>query len=62
MNINKTQEQSAQCCVDYCSARFSDGEQTIVNSYKCDGKRLSPADVWYIQRQRKEVSLKNNSL
>jgi hypothetical protein len=61
MNIN-TQDQNAQCCIDYCTTSFSYGEQRVVNTYKCDGKKLSHGDVWKIQRQRKEVTLNNNSL
>lgn len=62
MNINNTQNQNAQCCIDYCTTSFTDGEQTIVNAYKCDSKKLSSADVWNIQKQRKEASIRNNSL
>lgn len=62
MNINNSQNQSAQCCVDYCTTTFSDNEQTIVNAHKCEGKKLSSSDIWNIQKQRKEVSLRNYSL
>jgi hypothetical protein len=62
MNINNTQNQNAQCCIDYCSRIFSDGEQTVVNSYKCEGKKISSASVWDLQKQRKEVSVRNYGL
>ena len=62
MNINQTQNQNAQCCVDYCTTSFSEGEQTIVNSYKCNSKKISSADVWSIQKQRKEAVVRNYSL
>lgn len=59
---NNSQNQNAQCCVDYCATSFNDGDQTIVNSYKCNSKKISSADVWNLQKQRKEVSLRNYSL
>ena len=62
MNINQTQNQNAQCCVDYCTTSFSEGEQTIVNSYKCNSKKISSADVCSIQKQRKEAVVRNYSL
>lgn len=62
MNINNTGNQNAQCCNDYCSSTFSDGEQTVVNTYKCRRKKLSSADVWNLQKQRKEVAVRNYGL
>lgn len=62
MNISNSQNQTSKCCVDYCTTTFSGTEQSIVNAYKCEGKKLSSSDIWNIQKQRKEVSLRNYSL
>ena len=62
MNINNTENENAPCCNDYCSSTFSDGKQTVVNSYKCRSKKLSSADVWNVQKQRKEVVVRNYGL
>lgn len=59
MDINNSQNQNAQCCNDYCSTTFNDAQQIVVNSYKCRGKKLSSADVWNLQKQRKEVAVRN---
>lgn len=62
MNIDNLQNQNAQCCVDYCANTFNDGDQPIINSYKCNSKKISSADVWNVQKQRKEVAVRNYGL
>lgn len=62
MSINNEQNQNAQCCVDYCANTFDNGDQTIINSYKCNSKKISSADVWNVQKKRKGVSLRNHGL
>lgn len=62
MNINHAQTQNDQNGIGYCSHTFSDGDRPVVNSYKCHGKKLSAADIWNVQKQRKEAGVRNYGL
>jgi hypothetical protein len=57
MNNNKTN--IAQCCVDYCTTTFKTGSEQIENSYKCNSKKLSAAEAWKLQKQRKTPVVRN---
>ena len=53
MNNNETFSNEAQCCIDYCKTSFTADDQKIVNSYKCNQKKLSSSDMWNIQKQKR---------
>lgn len=60
--INNSQNQNEQCCNDFCSVTINEDQQTVVNSYKCNGKKLSSADVWNVLKQRKGATVRNYGL
>lgn len=41
----------------YCKTVFNVEGQQIVNTYKCNQKPFSTADLWNIQRQKKSYSV-----
>jgi hypothetical protein len=62
MNINKTISENVQEHGNYCITIFEDGEKPVVNSYKCNSKKISSADIWNVQKQRKDLSVRNYGL
>lgn len=54
--MNNTNSQvepmAAKCCVDYCEQNIEAQGRQIVNYYAC-GKKISAAEVWNIQKNRK---------
>lgn len=61
MNIqdNQNQNNESQCCIDYCKTSFNSGEQEVTNTRKCNQKQLSSADVWNIQKNKREFGRRN---
>lgn len=53
MNINNQNPSESKCCLDYCSKTFIVEEQEIINSYKCSDKKISSADIWNIQKNKR---------
>lgn len=52
--INQMQGNEPQCCVDYCETNFQVSGQEVVNVYKCNQKRFSIANLWRIQKNKRE--------
>lgn len=52
-NNNQTEQGNQQPGVDYCQAIFHTPGGEVINTYKCNQKQLSVADLWYIQKQRR---------
>ncbi|MGZ3923219.1 MAG: hypothetical protein ACXVLT_07375 [Flavisolibacter sp.] len=49
----ETPGNDSQCCIDYCKNAFSTSSEEVVNSYKCNQKKLSSSDMWNIQKQKR---------
>jgi hypothetical protein len=54
-NLIETNE--AKSFTGYCSKSFEIEDQTVVNSYKCNGKKLSTSDLWTIQKNKRQFSI-----
>lgn len=52
-NNNETALNESQCCIDYCKTAFSTNSEEVVNTYKCNQKKLSSSDMWNIQKQKR---------
>ena len=63
--MNTISDQTAlneeQCCIDSCTKTYVTEETTIVNAYKCDSKALVTSDVWNIQKQRRQQTIRSFS-
>jgi hypothetical protein len=58
MNSDNQNQAQLECCVDYCSKTYEvQGKQTV-NLYKCSDKKLSGADVWNIQKNKRSFSVR----
>ena len=42
----QTENENAQCCVDYCSTTYNVTGQEVVNNYRCSQQRFSTANLW----------------
>ena len=59
---NQNQGTESQCCVDYCKTSFHVEGQEVVNNYKCDQRHFSIADMWNIQKKRKQTEIRSAAL
>jgi hypothetical protein len=57
MNIHNNEPANNHANVDYCEKSFNVSGQEIVNSYRCSQKPFSVADMWNIQKQRKQFTI-----
>jgi len=57
-NLNEQSINESQCCVDYCATSFNVDGTEVVNRYPCNQKQFSPADLWNIQKNRRNFSIK----
>ena len=62
INNNQTENNAAQCCVDYCRTSFDVEGQEVVNNYKCNQKQFSTSDMWNIQRNIKQSAIRSSAL
>ena len=58
-NNNLDQNSESQCCLDHCKTSFNAGGQEVINLHKCDQRQLSSADVWNIQKNKREFGRRN---
>ena len=54
-SIIQMKQEDAHFAVDYCKRTFNAPGQQVVNAYKCNQGKLTTADIWNIQRQRRQI-------
>lgn len=47
-NNNQTENNAAECSIDYCKTSFNVAGQEVINTYKCDQPAFSNANMWNI--------------
>ena len=57
--MNHSQNENAECHIDIYVIIFTTGEQTLLNAYKSDGKKLSSAEAWNLQKIGKKLAIRN---
>ena len=64
MNINniQTENNDAQCCVDYCRTTHNVAGQEVINNYRCNQQAFSASDLWKLQKDKKEFAIRTNTL
>lgn len=53
-NNNQTEPMDAKCCIQFCETKFEVSGQQIVNRYRCENKVFTNADLWNLQKTRKQ--------
>lgn len=57
---NQLLNSESNCCIDVCKTSFNiDGEE-VVNTYKCNQKVFSNADLWKIQKTKRQFTIGTN--
>ena len=56
-SIIQDKKQDAHFAVDHCKRTFNASGQQVVNAYKCNQGKLTTADIWNIQRQRRQITI-----
>jgi hypothetical protein len=54
----QTGNNGSNCCVDDCKETFTVAGQQVVNNFKCNQKQFSVSDLWYIQKNKRELSIR----
>ena len=52
--IIQRKKEDAHFGIDYCKRTFNAPGQQVVNAYKCNQGKLTTADIWNIQKQKRE--------
>ena len=53
-SIIQRKKEDAHFGVDYCKRTFKTPGQQVVNAYKCNQGKLTTANIWNIQKQKRE--------
>jgi hypothetical protein len=61
MNNDQTGTTEAKCCIDFCSINFEVSGEQVPNNYKCNEKDFSSADLWKIQKSRREFTRRTSN-
>ena len=57
MTTKKSAQDELRCCVDYCESSHEAEDGEIVSNYKCGQKTFTNADMWKVQKRKKQLSL-----
>ncbi len=60
MNIlnNQTENNDAQCCVDYCRTTYNVAGGEVVNNYRCNQQPFSASDLWELRKNKREFTIR----
>jgi hypothetical protein len=47
---------STECCKEFCQTIFEVNGQQVSNSYQCNQKQFSSADMWKVNSKRRTFS------
>lgn len=63
-NTNQTETSALKSGIDYCASSFEVAGSQVTNSYKCNQRPFSSADLWSIQMKMRQATthLTRNSL
>jgi len=56
----QTENENAQCCVNYCSTTYNVTGQEVVNNYRCSQQRFSTANLWKLRNNKREFTIRTN--
>ena len=61
MNNDQTETMESKSGIDFCTANFEVPGQQLTNNYKCNEKKFSSADLWDIQKRRREFTRRTSN-
>lgn len=61
MNNDQNETRESKSSIDFCTTIFDVPGQQVINSYKCNEKKFSSADMWDIQKRRREFNRRTSN-
>lgn len=61
MNNDQTETMVSKSGIDFCTTNYEVAGQQVTNNYKCNEKKFSSADMWAIQKRRREFNRRTSN-
>lgn len=61
MNNDQSETMESKNGIDFCTTNYEVPGQQLNNNYKCGEKKFSSADMWDIQKRRREFTRRTSN-
>ena len=62
MNNEINQSEQTRSYMDYCTQNFEGSNGPVINSFKCNGRKLSASNLWNIQNNKRQILMTSGEL
>ena len=61
MNNDQTEQTESKTGKDFCTTNFEKQGEQLTNNYKCGANKFSSADMWAIQKRRRDFNRRTSN-